>query len=189
MGKPHFDPRLPRDAWLADSGCTTHIANNLALFRNSTPIEGETITGLADNKVRALGKGTVVLEASKDGKSTTTALHDTLYAPEAVNNLFSISRVDDAGGSSNFANGKVEIRDKQGHVTLQGEKRYRLYWLDAKAKLEVNQVNVADSKGSIEDINSWKSWHKRYGHVSNSTLELLVRKVLELSQPGIMAEV
>ncbi|KAF9017920.1 hypothetical protein BDZ89DRAFT_1074405, partial [Hymenopellis radicata] len=57
--KPHFDARLSRDTWLADSGTTTHIANNRAFFKTFESITGESITGLGDSSIQAVGRGTV----------------------------------------------------------------------------------------------------------------------------------
>jgi hypothetical protein len=171
--KPHFDSRLSRDAWLADSGCTVHIANKREVFSDYTPLEGETINGLGDNSVKAHGRGTVMLESIINGEWQTVSLHNTLYAPTATNNLLSITRIDEAGGSAAFKNGKANIYSKSGKLFLEGKKVNRLYWLDAKTVLPGNHANVGNLEGN--NPNSWMAWHRRYGHVSDSTLELLVR--------------
>lgn len=168
----HFDACLSRDTWLADSGTTTHIANNRDFFRTFEPIRGETITGLGDNKIEATGRGTVVLENYIDGQKVTSELHNTLYAPAAVNNLLSISRVDDAAGSVTFENGKVLVKSKLGHVMIEGKKKYRLYWLNAHAQKAAHTTHVATQP--VED--TWDVWHRKYGHISKSTLELLVKE-------------
>jgi hypothetical protein len=109
--RPHFDTRLSRAAWLADSGCTVHLANDRDIFTDYTPLDGEVIKGLGGNVVKALGRGTVTLESQINGKTETVKLYNTLYAPTAVNNLLSISRIDDAGGASSFQSGKANIRN------------------------------------------------------------------------------
>jgi hypothetical protein len=131
--EPHFDSRLSRDAWLADSGCTVHIANKREIFSDYTPLEGETINGLGDNSVKAHGRGTVKLESYINGQKETVTLYNTLYAPAAANNLLSIPRIDDAGGAATFQHGKAKIRTGSGRLVLQGEKKFRLYWLDTQA--------------------------------------------------------
>jgi hypothetical protein len=56
---------------------------------------------------------------------------------------------------------------------LQGKKKFRLYWID-----KVNAVTIgnrAHTGNGEEDPKSWAAWHRRYGHVSDSTLELIIK--------------
>ena len=73
-----------------------------------------------------------------------------------------------------FQHGKANIRTKAGKLVLQCKKKFRLYWLNNVCAVVVgNRANA----GIAEEVdpNSWASWHRRYGHISNSTLELLVK--------------
>ncbi|KAL1688823.1 hypothetical protein GGG16DRAFT_37325, partial [Schizophyllum commune] len=78
------------------------------------------------------------------GQSETITLHNVLYAPQAVNNLFSIPRVDESGGRATFRDGKVRISNSAGREVLIGSLRHRLYWLDARARRVKNHAGVAD---------------------------------------------
>jgi hypothetical protein len=120
--KSHFDLSLSKDAWLADSGCTVHIANKWEQFSDYTPLKGETINRLGDNSVKAHGRGTITLESFVNGERQTVSLHNTLYAPTAANNLLSITRIDEAGGSATFKNGKASIYSKSGKLFLEGRR-------------------------------------------------------------------
>jgi hypothetical protein len=55
FGKGQTIVRRARDAWLADSRCTVHIANKQDIFTDYTPLAGKTISGLGDNVVKAHG--------------------------------------------------------------------------------------------------------------------------------------
>ncbi|PBK59421.1 hypothetical protein ARMSODRAFT_857080, partial [Armillaria solidipes] len=91
-----------------------------------------------------------------NGKTITHQLKDTLYAPNAVNNLISISRLDDAGMEASFRNGKVQFRRKDGTVLSEGKKTRRLYLMEARARDVVpEQSNVAADASE----NTWDAWH------------------------------
>ncbi|PBK94128.1 hypothetical protein ARMGADRAFT_928717, partial [Armillaria gallica] len=66
-----------------------------------------------------------------NGKTVTHQLKDTLYAPNTVNNLISISRLDDAGMEASFKNGIAQFRCKDGKILVEGKKTCRLYLMNA----------------------------------------------------------
>jgi hypothetical protein len=101
-------------------------------------------------------------------------LYNTLHAPTAVKNLLSIPHINDAGGSAEFQHSKANIKARNGQLILQGKKKSQLYWLENFCAVKAeNQVNTGNAKEV--DRNSWVSWHRRCGHISNSSLELLVK--------------
>jgi transposase InsO family protein len=118
---------------------------------------------------RTMADGTVILKSHIDGCEETIRLYNTLYTPAAQNNLLSVTRIDDAGGEASFKDGTAQIRNKDGRLVLRGKKKFRLYWLEARAVVG-NTANIR----TTED-NSWETWHRRYGHISDSKLELLMK--------------
>lgn len=158
--------------WLADSGTTSHICNNRESFIDFIPLTSSSITGIGNHSVKALGRGTVKLDFKVGEKSFPHLLHDVMYTPNATNNLLSISRLDDTGGSVDFSQGGCKLLDRNGRVIGIGRKVRRLYLLDARVRAGVpDQANVADEVGE-----SWDSWHRRYGHLSISALQQLHAK-------------
>ncbi|KAK0484671.1 hypothetical protein IW261DRAFT_1300491, partial [Armillaria novae-zelandiae] len=97
-----------------------------------------------------------LLDCKVNGKTVTHYLKDTLYAPNAVNNLISISRLDDAGMEASFKNGTVQFLHKDGKILAEGKKTHRLYLMNAQAHNAIpEQSNIAD----IEGGNTWDTWH------------------------------
>src|ERR1700761_512114 len=155
--------------WIADSGTTSHISNSRDLFTDFTPLTNHTIIGLGEQKVQALGKGTITLDFKADGKYVTNILKNVLYTPQAANSLLSISKLDEAGGEASFRNGKCTLTNAKGLKLATANKIGKLYLLDVKPRIE-DHANVTS-----ESIETWDSLHKKYGHLSISSLEKLVK--------------
>jgi len=155
-----------------DSATTSHISNERRTFIDFTPLASSSITGVGDQSIQALGRGTVILKCKIGKKVFTHRLQDVLYAPKAVNNLLSVGRLDDAGGEFRVAQGKCELRDKSNQVIGIGRNIRRLYLLDARAeKMPSEQASIA-----VTGQNSWDLWHRKYGHLSITGLQQLYAK-------------
>ena len=149
-----------------------HISNERQTFVNFTPLASSSITGVGDQSIQALGRGTVILKCKIGKEIFTHRLQDVLYAPKAVNNLLSVGRLDDAGGEFRVAQGKCELRDKSNQVIGIGRNIRRLYLLDAYAeKTTSEQASIA-----VTGQDSWDSWHRKYGHLSITGLQQLYAK-------------
>jgi hypothetical protein len=81
------------DSWLADSACTSHIAWDQSIFTHYTP--RHQISGFG--KSPELGRGTIQLESTVDGKTSILTLKDMVHTPYAHFNLISISHTLKAG--------------------------------------------------------------------------------------------
>jgi transposase InsO family protein len=158
--------------WIADSGTSSHISNSRDLFIDFTPLANHTITGLGEHKVMAIGKGTVKLDFKVDGNYVTNVLKDVLYTPEAANSLLSISKLDDAGGEAIFRRGWCTLTNAKGTKLATAKKMGKLYILDVKPRDE-DHANI-----SSESTETWNSLHRKYGHLSISSLEKLVNSKL-----------
>ncbi|KAE9385918.1 hypothetical protein BT96DRAFT_840092, partial [Gymnopus androsaceus JB14] len=104
-----------------------------------------------------------------NGQVIPVTLKNTLYAPDAMNNLLSVSRIDDGGGELNFKSGQVQLFDMHKNLLINGEKKHCLYYLKAHAR-EAEHANAASDQ---EKSHTWEEWHRKYGHIGNSTLETL----------------
>ena len=167
-----FSAEFSRHDWLADSGTTSHISNLRETFVNFTPLESASIRGVGNQSVKALGRGTVILNCRVGNKLVKHQLQNVLYAPNAVNNLLSISRLDDAGGKVIFTAGCCELLNRHGQVIGNGRKIRRLYLLNCRAKIASPEyANIA-----INKKDSWETWHRRYGHLSLTGLQQLHSK-------------
>ena len=86
--QPMFNSIFPRDAWLADSGASSHIANDIQMF-NSITLAKIPIQGIGST-IEALGRGTVTLISKLGSWHIPIILNDVIYAPNAPNCLLSL---------------------------------------------------------------------------------------------------
>ncbi|PBK85355.1 hypothetical protein ARMGADRAFT_868926, partial [Armillaria gallica] len=91
-----------------------------------------------------------------NGKIVTHQLKDTLYALNTVNNLISISRLDDTGMEASFKNGIAQFFCKDRKILAEGKKTHHLYLMNAQACYTIHEkINIAD----VESANTWDAWH------------------------------
>ncbi|KAG2135863.1 uncharacterized protein EDB93DRAFT_1092040 [Suillus bovinus] len=72
-------------------------------------MNGGTINGISNVPVKALGRGSVKIKTRVKDKQIIVQLRDVLHVPTAVNNLISISRLNEQGGRARFDNGQVTL--------------------------------------------------------------------------------
>jgi hypothetical protein len=159
--------------WLLDSGTTSHICTVREAFTDFQSIK-ETLNGVGKQGADVLGRGTVNIKFECDGKEFIHHLRNVLYTPDAPNCLLSLSRIDDSGGRVDFGDGKCWIKNKDGKVVGMGDKHQRLYLLKARAILEEPEHSNYASTRKL----TWDQWHRRYGHISVTTLQQLDRESL-----------
>jgi hypothetical protein len=140
-------------SWIADSGATTHICAQRNVFQNFKEIPKKEIKGLGDRPVDAYGQGTVIISSQVDNHVVKIHLTDTLYIPDARENIISLGRIDSIGGRAICGYGKIHIYDQQRRTIAIGTKKHNIYYLDAGTKTVPEQANVA--------IKIKKYWHHR----------------------------
>ncbi|TFK58296.1 hypothetical protein BDN72DRAFT_782280, partial [Pluteus cervinus] len=83
-------------------------------------------------------------------------LRDVLYVPNAQNNLYSISRLDEAGGTATIGEGKIVLRNNTKQIIAMGKKFNRLYMLDAHIlRQPADKINFVQ----VGPDNTWMAWH------------------------------
>jgi hypothetical protein len=73
------------DLWLADSACTSHIVKDRDLFITYKSTPGHSVKGFG--KVPGLGRGSIKLESTVDGKATVTVIHQSVGHHRSVGQL------------------------------------------------------------------------------------------------------
>jgi hypothetical protein len=76
--------------WLADSGATSHVCRNTEFLSDYSACSGS-ITGLSGQKITSLGRGKIQLNCNVGNEVKQVTLTDVVHAPEALNNLISLS--------------------------------------------------------------------------------------------------
>jgi hypothetical protein len=83
-------------------------------------------------------------------------------------------------GSAEFQHGKANIKARNGQLVLQGKKKSWFYWLGNVCTVKAeNRVNAGNTKEV--NWNSWASWHRQCGHISNSLLGLVKNQSVGLT--------
>ena len=103
--------KITIDSWLADSATSSHICNNKNAFVQFTPVHTH-VKGVGGVFVSAEGQGTVHLISHINNNKIQTVLSNVLYVPSALNNLFSVTRLDKLEGHTIMGNGFVHLYDK-----------------------------------------------------------------------------
>ena len=88
--------------WIVDSGATSHMCKDAALFNDLQPLDGSLDVTLGDGHVvRATGRGRVRLTLELNcGKSFCT-LSEVMLVPGLAYNLLSVAKVSQKGGMDN----------------------------------------------------------------------------------------
>ena len=159
--------------WVVDSGATCHMCHDVKLFTTLCQIEEPIEVMLGDNHaLTATGRGEVVLDmVLPNGESKSCTLHNVLYVPKLAYNLISVTKASQTGKVVKFTKSACYVLDKRHKIIAKATKVGDLYLIDHKVNHK--RVNVARQSDTKEDI-----WHKRYGHLGLSNLQMLVRKKL-----------
>ena len=94
-------------------------------------------------------------------------LKNVLYVPSLAYSLLSVGKATSAHLTVSFANNMCTITDTKRKIIAVGNKVGDLYFLDYVVE-SANLVATGSEKKQV-------LWHKRYGHISYSSLNKLVR--------------
>lgn len=151
--------------WIMDSGCTTHICNNKALFTEMVPCK--TTIATAGNPLKVTQKGTTKATFSIYDTQHNTITEqpwtftDTLYIPDCPLNLLSQSKLDKTFYITT-ENG-YEMRQRGTHtLALTAHQVGGLYVADRDTEQE---TVLYAAKASLE------IWHQRLGHIGIDRLK------------------
>ena len=124
--------------------------------------------------IPVLGKGSIGIEFQVNGKRNfRVTLQNVLHAPEAPNNLLSLSRITDAGFHAEFKGDSVNIKTPAPNSIkiAEGCKSGRLYVMNATvASRHVEHAHTAKSSYT------WDEWHQRLGHLNMASVKMLKSK-------------
>ncbi|CAA7015607.1 unnamed protein product [Microthlaspi erraticum] len=158
---------LPHNAWIIDSGASSHVCSDLALFSELTPVSHFTVT--LPNGARVPITHTCIVHIS-----SSLILYNVLHVPDFHFNLISVScLVRTLYCSAHFYSTCCLIQElSQGLMIGRAKLLHNLYILD-------NTEDATPSASSspslfcgsvLADVSVW---HSRLGHPSFSTLQKL----------------
>lgn len=166
-------PNKQQVAWVVDSGSSEHLTNDRALFHQLTPMQDPMTIAVAKEgeSIVAKHQGEVRLFSVVHGKSIPVCLKNVLYIPDARVNLLSVRKMEMAGLKVTFADGKVVVL-RGSEVVAVGERRGKLYELNFSKSDCANDSSFYSCGRVPKEL---ETWHRRFGHLSASGLEQLVR--------------
>ena len=157
-----------RGKWLIDSGASSHMNSDKNDFKKLVYYDEPKKVKVGDGKyVEALGEGTIDLEVRIGSKVKIRRLKNVLYVPSLAYSLLSVGKATTAGLTVSFANNMCTITDTKRKIIAVGNKAGDLYFLDYVVE-SANLVTTGSEKKQV-------LWHKRFGHISYSSLNKLVR--------------
>jgi hypothetical protein len=101
-----------------DSATMSHLTNTRSGFMDYKSIESLPIYGVGKSNIWAYGRGSVEAIRLVKGKPKDFHLKNTLFAPDAVDNLLFIGQIDEAGGKIILGNKKAVIYDHKNKVVV-----------------------------------------------------------------------
>ncbi|POS82241.1 hypothetical protein EPUL_004706, partial [Erysiphe pulchra] len=145
-------------SWIADSGASTHIANQRDMFSDyQSSIGIPNVAGGMTTKVE--GTGTVTMRGLVDGVRKEFKLKNILYVPSTRHCLLSGPRLDQSGGRAIYENGKCQFWNARGQT------------LTTAIMCHTPVINIVN-KTAI----TWHDAHRRLGHLTLSSLKLIFSK-------------
>ena len=99
---------------LYDSGSTQHLSPYRDQFTSYHDIPPRPFTAANQQSFDATGTGDMVIEVPDGVDTSKLALTEVLYSPEIGYTLISVGRLDEAGYSATFGQGRCEIRGSDG---------------------------------------------------------------------------
>lgn len=148
------------DKWIVDSGCSTHMSNQIELFSNLKNSKSVICTAKTDGSMNAEGIGQI--------ESKKCILNDVLFVPSVTKNLLSVNTITNKGGEVRFTENTVEII-KNNKTVLQGIKNETgLYEVNLNCNEIQNALLINKSKIT-------ENWHKKLGHLSVGYMKKLLK--------------
>jgi len=159
---------IPQGSWIIDSGATSHVCSDLALFNETVTVTGVTVSLPNATKVEIAHTGTIHLSSS-------LKLHDVLHVPSFKFNLISVSsllRHDNASAHffPNFCYIQESIQDL---MIGKGVLLHNLYILELDSSHPATHSSLSAPHFSGSLMVDGHLWHQRLGHPSSDKLKLL----------------
>ena len=161
------------NAWLLDSGASSHMTPNIAYFTTYRKFNTPERVCLGDGRVvEAVGVGNVRLKMLfKASRPKHATMYDVLHVPKLTCDLFSVRAATNRRNIIKFGHDKCWIRGGSGTLYGMGCLAGKLYQLECEVVLPSQEQAKAASESS--DL-----WHLRLGHLNSQQLNQMVQQNL-----------
>jgi hypothetical protein len=169
---------------ILDSGCTDHVIGSASAMTDYTHLHTPLpISGFGSNMAcSAVGKGSILLPSNPP-----TTSPGALHVPSVRHNLYSISRLQDAGLGTYFPprSSSALVLNSSGHIVASVSREHNLYTLRPSSFLQ--HPTAFASTGSLEPPPSLSDpsilYHYRLGHCNFNYLHLMARDSMATGLP------
>ncbi|KAJ8481821.1 hypothetical protein ONZ51_g5747 [Trametes cubensis] len=170
-------PAVPGEAWIVDSGTTSHVARERRLFVEYTSTPGRTLHGAGSTPI--LGQGSIRMRFVHGGKSTLMTLRNVLHAPGVPYNLLSVGRVEATGHKVEMDGGEIRLRNEKGRVYAVGKRIGNfLYRIEGEVQVPNELACAAAVSRPIRRKKTLNEWHRILGHPGMKSVVAMWKKNL-----------
>ncbi len=161
------------DTWWIDTGADDHVCFDISQFEPGSyqKVKGASVLTADDNKLKIIGKGSIVLNILVEGTVSRIRLTNVYHVPELRYNLLSVGTVEAKGYSVRIENARFEFVHSSGDVTLSGTRAksggYYVDTSDNSSKIPKSSHIAQNNKAS------WRQWHRRLGHLDMQDVKRL----------------
>jgi len=147
-----------------DSGCTSHLCNNSALFTKARKFKGN-VNLASDVKAPVTAKGDVQVTFFKGKLNKAVTLQNALYVPTLRMNLLSVAKIVDKNHEVLFTENHAYVIDTSGTMKMVADRIGDLFYLqtedDGICAISKNPSNEAEK------------WHRKLGHLNWQSMLML----------------
>jgi len=161
--------------WFLDSGCSNHMTGNKQWFVELDEEFSHSVKLGNNLRMPVEGKGNIRLEI----EGITQVISEVYYVPELKNNLLSIGQLQEKNLAILMQNGECRVyHPRRGLIMHTQMTSNRMFVVLANIVLHASSTCLNVSSNHLGDL-----WHKRYGHLSFTSLNLLQQKELVQGLP------
>lgn len=151
---------------VVDSGCSRHSFADRSVFITYEKVYSRPIKGIGGSQVQPLGRGSIALDCSVNGKRVEITLSNVLHVPDMGVNLLSVGKLLDADIAVAFHKAGCSLTKDD--LVLTGTRNRDLFFLDLW-----NSPNSALAAYSVPSDPIHQLWHARMGHLGQQNLNKL----------------
>lgn len=160
------------DSWIFDTGCGTHICNNMQGMRISKRLKKGTLDLRVGNGGRAAVEAIGTYELTLPS-GLIVLLEQCHFAPIITSNVISVSLLKDVGYELSFTHFGISI-SKDNVFYFNAYPRDGIFEIDMHGVISNNNsVYACTAKRFKQDLNKTYLWHCRLGHINKQRISKL----------------
>jgi hypothetical protein len=165
------------NSWVFDTGCGTHICNNVQGLRRSKLLKPGDLDLHVGNgasvAVEALGTFELLLP-----NGLYLILDNCCYVPSLTRNIISVARLKESGHTYVFVDDSIRVF-KNDILYFEARPHNGIYEVDLKRSLDNSSIYVTNTKRPKHNLSQTYLWHCRLGHINK-------KRIAKLQKDGIL---